>query len=145
MQGLIIYFQKLNKMNLKNKNLIKMSGILLIGILFGWLIFGGGSTADDLHNHSEAVGEQIWTCSMHPQIRQDEPGDCPICGMELVPLEASRAGEDPGVFHMTDRAMKLANVQTITVGRGDATREMRLNGKIEVDERNSYSQSTHIP
>jgi len=143
--GSIIYSLKLNKMNSKNKNLIKMAVILLVGILFGWLIFGGGSSADDLHEHSEAAGETIWTCSMHPQIRQGEPGDCPICGMDLIPLETTDAGEDPGSFQMGENAMKLANVQTITVGRGDATREMRLNGKIEVDERNSYSQSTHIP
>ncbi len=29
----------------------------------------------------------IFTCSMHPQIKQDEPGNCPICGMELVPVD----------------------------------------------------------
>jgi len=32
--------------------------------------------------------KQTWTCSMHPQIRQDHPGDCPICGMTLVPLRS---------------------------------------------------------
>jgi Cu+-exporting ATPase len=31
----------------------------------------------------------IWTCPMHPQIRQDHPGTCPICGMALEPLEPS--------------------------------------------------------
>lgn len=36
----------------------------------------------------QAKQVQIWTCSMHPQIRQDHPGNCPICGMALVPLHA---------------------------------------------------------
>lgn len=33
----------------------------------------------------------IWTCPMHPQIRQDHPGSCPICGMALEPEEPSDA------------------------------------------------------
>ena len=55
------------------------------------------------HDHSCHHGEQtkpvidpdsvpagtIWTCPMHPQIRQDHPGSCPICGMALEPLEPS--------------------------------------------------------
>lgn len=34
----------------------------------------------------EANGDQLWTCGMHPQVIQDEPGTCPICGMNLVPM-----------------------------------------------------------
>ena len=37
-------------------------------------------------------GEQLWTCSMHPNVVQDEPGDCPICGMDLVPMKRSGGG-----------------------------------------------------
>ncbi len=38
---------------------------------------------------TQPVGEsqEIWTCSMHPQIRLPEPGQCPICGMDLIPAE----------------------------------------------------------
>ncbi|MEX2594812.1 MAG: efflux RND transporter periplasmic adaptor subunit [Anditalea sp.] len=135
-------------MKTKNKNLVKALGILVIGMLLGWLLFGGGGTSEeDEHEHTETASseDQIWTCSMHPQIRQNEPGDCPICGMDLIPLETTESGDDPGSYQMSENAMKLANVQTMVVGRGDASRKIRLNGKVQVDERNSYSQSTHIP
>jgi len=33
--------------------------------------------------------EQLWTCSMHPQVIENHPGECPICGMKLVPLGKS--------------------------------------------------------
>jgi len=135
-------------MNTKLKIIIKIGGILVIGFLIGWLVFGGDNAArlaDDGHAHSEDSADQIWTCSMHPQIRQNEPGDCPICGMDLIPVETTGGGGDLGSYQMSENAMKLANVQTMVVGRGDANREMRLNGRVEVDERNSYSQSTHIP
>ena len=136
----------MNKMQSKNKKYLKAAGILLAGILLGWMIFGGGNSSHEDHQTTESSDDQIiWTCSMHPQIRQNEPGACPICGMDLIPLETSGGGEEPGSYQMSENAMKLANVQTMVVGRGDASREIRLNGKIQVDERNTYSQSTHIP
>jgi len=36
--------------------------------------------------------QQLWTCSMHPQVLEDHPGQCPICHMDLVPLETGEAG-----------------------------------------------------
>lgn len=131
-------------MKAKNKKLLKTAGILVLGILLGWLLFGGGEKKSENQNHSDEVAEQIWTCSMHPQIRKNEPGLCPICGMDLIPVTAS-AGTDPNSFQMSEDAMKLANITTMIVGLGDATKEIRLNGKVQIDERNAYSQSTHIP
>ncbi|HSP82891.1 MAG TPA: efflux RND transporter periplasmic adaptor subunit, partial [Gillisia sp.] len=129
----------------KNKNIIKTGVILLAGILLGWLIFGGGNHNENDHTITSSDDQTIWTCSMHPQIRQNEPGSCPICGMDLIPLETSGNGDESAGYQMSENAMKLANIQTMIVGRGEASREMRLNGKVQVDERASYSQSTHIP
>lgn len=116
-----------------------------MGILLGWLIFGGNETDDAGHDHAEVGEETIWTCSMHPEIRRNEPGDCPICGMDLIPVDEEDAATDPDIYRMSENAMKLANITTMTVGESEASREVRLNGKVEVDERHSYSQSTHIP
>ncbi|HET8881137.1 MAG TPA: efflux RND transporter periplasmic adaptor subunit [Solimonas sp.] len=49
-----------------------------------------------------------WTCPMHPQIRQDHAGDCPICGMHLVPVSASGAGHGDHVAS-PDHAEPLAS------------------------------------
>ena len=38
------------------------------------------------HNHSALAAGTIYTCPMHPEIRQDRPGNCPKCGMALEPL-----------------------------------------------------------
>ncbi len=40
---------------------------------------------------SEPETKQLWTCGMHPQVIQDKPGNCPICGMKLVPLKPETA------------------------------------------------------
>ena len=63
------------------------------------------------HHHSaEQAGPitvgagTVWTCPMHPQIRRDAPGSCPICGMALEPLEPSlEEGPNPELIDMTRR------------------------------------------
>ncbi|MDO7171126.1 efflux RND transporter periplasmic adaptor subunit [Mariniflexile sp. AS56] len=132
-------------MNTKIKNILKMVGILFIGLLLGWMVFGGSETPKEEHDHSEVEGaETIWTCSMHPQIQMKEPGQCPLCGMDLIPLEANESAMDPNAFQMTEDAMKLANIQTMVVGSKDANKKLALNGKVQIDERKLYTQSSHI-
>lgn len=83
---------------------------------------------------------------MHPQIRKNEPGDCPICGMDLIPLENDQDSEvDPMAISMSPTAMQLANVSTALVGKMKPVKQVQLNGKVQVDERLVYSQSSHIP
>ncbi|MBZ9730739.1 efflux RND transporter periplasmic adaptor subunit [Salegentibacter sp. JZCK2] len=133
---------------MKRTNYIwKAAGILIVGILLGYLFFGGGNDVEEAedHDHSEMSEDQIWTCSMHPSVRQNEPGDCPICGMDLIPVSVDESQLDLDMFVMSENALKLANVETMVVGTGETSKEIRLNGKVEVDERNTYTQSTHIP
>ena len=55
-------------------------------------------------NPSQVAIGTIWTCPMHPQIRQDHPGNCPICGMALEPLEPSLDdAPNPELIDMTRR------------------------------------------
>lgn len=128
------------------KNILFALAILFIGLIAGWLIKPTNDKTTELsenHNIESSEHQEIWTCSMHPQIRQSEPGNCPICGMELIPL-STEAGDSQN-YTMSEDAIKLANITTIIVERGSANKELRLNGKVQVDERNAYSQSTHIP
>ena len=133
-------------MTTKTKNILKMTGILLAGLLLGWIFFGGNDSQKSANeNNTELSAETIWTCSMHPQIRMAEPGKCPLCGMDLIPLENNHSEADPNALQMTENAMKLANIQTMIVGSKEASKELRLNGKVQIDERKLYAQSTHIP
>lgn len=129
---------------MKTKNIIKSIGILVLGLGLGWIIFGGNNTSNEKNNQQTTQTENIiWTCSMDPQIRQTEPGKCPLCGMDLIPLENNDVNING--IEMTENAMKLANIQTTIVGSKTANKEIRLNGKIKIDERKLYSQTTHIP
>ena len=121
---------------------------LIIGMWLGSMFFGGDSHEGHQHEGSsgEQAKEEIWTCSMHPQIRQSEPGNCPLCGMELILLADDNADEDadPNEIRMSPTAMKLANVQTSVVSKDEVVKNIRLNGKVQADERYVFSQTTHI-
>lgn len=128
---------------------LKAGVFVLAGLFLGWMIFHNSestvkTTEDEVHEHSEAE-HQIWTCSMHPQIRMDKEGDCPICGMDLILLQNSNAEIDDQAIEMSESAMKLAEVQTAMVSKGTSTKDILLYGKIQVDERLKQSQTAHVP
>ncbi|EKF53978.1 metal transport-related, protein [Galbibacter marinus] len=134
------------------KNIIYIGIALIVGLLGGFLLFGGDSTdkatnsAKDNHEHSEEIAtNQMWTCSMHPQIMQPEPGDCPICGMDLIPAESGADGLNANEIKMTDNAMALANIQTSLVGQGQiGNNSLKLSGKIKANEESNAVQVTYF-
>ncbi len=95
----------------------------------------------------------LWTCGMHPQVVQPEPGTCPICGMDLVPLEKpagggkaaagsepamdmkAAAGGDGTVVEIEPGVIQAMNVQTAPVERTDLVRTIRTVGSLAWDER----------
>lgn len=130
-----------------NKNTIYIAlGTLVLGLLLGWFFFGGTPEKKASEHQHEQSENTIWTCSMHPQIRQSEPGQCPICGMDLIPLNSESSDEEnPMEVKMSPTAMQLANVQTSVITKQKPVKEVRMNGKVKADERKISSQSSHIP
>ena len=128
------------------KKYIIYTGVLAIGLLLGWLLFGGASEGKTKHNHGEEVTKnQQWTCSMHPQIMQQEPGDCPICGMDLIPAEIGAEGLSKDQFKLTKNAMALANIQTLKVGSENTnTTSFRISGKIVANEETNAVQVSYF-
>ncbi len=131
---------------MKNNKIIIYIGILVVGVLLGWLLFGGSSNEEIDHNHDAvAATNQMWTCSMHPQIMQPEPGDCPICGMDLIPAESGSDGLMADQFKLTENAMALANIQTTVVGKGNVEgNTIKLSGKIAENEEANAVQVSYF-
>lgn len=134
---------------MKTKTLLYVGVALVVGLLGGYILFGGADsnkTDAEAHDHSEAESAQLWTCSMHPQILREEPGDCPICGMDLIPAESNASGLMANQFKMTENALALANIQTITVGDmpGEGEASVRLSGKIVTNAEEIAVQSSYF-
>ncbi|MFD0760578.1 efflux RND transporter periplasmic adaptor subunit [Lutibacter aestuarii] len=128
------------------KKYIIYIGILTTGLISGWLLFGNSSNVEENHNHETSQTEnQQWTCSMHPQIMQPEPGDCPICGMDLIPAETSADGLTANEFKMSTNALALANIETTVIGFNTTPKEgLFLVGKIKENEKTNAIQTAHF-
>ena len=130
---------------LVNLGLFVGAGVLLIVLLgiaqrVGWL-----KTAGEVQSSSGAgSAEAVHTCPMHPQIRQPGLGDCPICGMPLVPATASGADLDEFAVSIEPAQRRLANIKTVTVTEQPVSRQLQTIGSIEIDESRQATISSYI-
>ncbi len=122
-------------------------GIIAFGL--GYWLSGWNETATIAHgDHQHVASEMIqdWTCSMHPQIRQPRAGACPICGMDLIPVNNDQ-NEDlrPRQLKLSPSAVKLAEISTAQVERRNVNRKIRMVGKIAYDETRTKFISAYVP
>jgi len=120
------------------RNRIVTALVLVLVAVGGYLLGRSTTAAHDLRPDSGQAGpaaEQVYTCSMHPQVRLDRPGKCPICEMPLIPAASagSGTGEAP-MLQLSDHALAMASVETTAVTRRELTRELRAVGKIQYNE-----------
>lgn len=110
---------------------------MLLAFLLGGVLLGGHSASPKSDPPAEHKDAEEWTCSMHPQIRAPEPGPCPICGMDLIPVEGtgSDAADAPERIALSESAKVRARIRTTPVRRLSSGRvERRLLGRVDYDE-----------
>lgn len=93
-----------------------------------------GHTRESGTTPAEAAATS-WTCSMHPQVRLDAPGNCPICEMPLIPVGASTSSSNSvPMLTLSAHAVAMASVETTPVVRRELSHEIRAVGKIQSNE-----------
>lgn len=120
--------------------LVALQVIVLVGVGYGlasWMGGGGGAADPATPTNAAKVtqaaeGPSMWTCSMHPQIRQPNPGDCPICGMDLIPVAKTSGGMR--TLTISPAARALMNIETAPVERRYVSHAIRMVGKVDYDE-----------
>jgi membrane fusion protein, copper/silver efflux system len=101
---------------------------------------GAAQAVQKAVTEEKASGKQLYICPMHPTYVSDHPGDCPICGMRLVPAEQMSAGEEgagvPGMaaIRLGAEGIRLAGVRTATAEEGSVARTIRTVGIISADD-----------
>ena len=121
---------------------------LIVGVVLGRYFLPmtpqvvSDSSRNEDHHHEQTTE---WTCSMHPQIRQDKPGNCPLCGMALTPVNDQKSDVfEEEIIQMSPSELKMANVQTIKVIKKPVEKTIRLSGEITINEEEMYNQTSHI-
>ncbi|MCE5300284.1 MAG: efflux RND transporter periplasmic adaptor subunit [Spirochaetia bacterium] len=118
-----------------------ISTVLLLA-LGSWLVFS--SCAPREHRN--------YTCPMHPQIIQDHPGSCPICGMTLVPVEPEQSPTPmPGagvegrtMVRIDSRKQQLIGVKTDAVMKRELGRSVSTVGVVAYDPELYYAQEQYL-
>ena len=121
---------------MNKKFLLAVAGALTIGLLTGYFVNGAFTTSSetaDNHQHEEGT---YYTCSMHPQINQPEPGSCPICGMALIPVQSNdRQGLALNEVILSENAMALSQIETQIVESHDSDQaSIVLSGTLALNE-----------
>ena len=106
------------------------------GLAVGYLIRGASAPAGRAVSADQGgkKAATLWTCSMHPQIKLPKPGLCPLCRMDLIPLETGEATGSLRELTLGEHARKLMDIQTAAVERKFVEAEVRMVGKIDYDE-----------
>jgi len=111
------------------------AAIFITGLVIGLLLRTGGGPGETTVSIGTPDSKILfWTCSMHPQIKQDGPGRCPICEMDLVPMREEAGGGEKASLRLGERARQLASVQTTPVEYRKLSKSIFTVGKIDYDE-----------
>lgn len=109
-------------MSNRQRILVVIGGLLTIALVVGAAVLFRPGPAGD-----QQAGATEWTCSMHPQVRQSQPGKCPLCGMPLVPVKEA----DQELARLEERAGLV--VEPITYR--ELFKEIRTVGRLDYNER----------
>lgn len=136
---------------------MKAAGIALLGVIFlaayfiyphisiSWLdsktaspgiAAASGTVKPSLPNINPPGQGKVWVCPMHPEIMQDHPGTCPICGMDLVESKNHEV-HDHGV-HVDSASIQKLGVRLASVKKSLINQEIRVYGNVTADESTLY-------
>ena len=122
---------------------------LILGLIAGYAIRGARQVepAGDAPRNEAAAprASQVWTCSMHPQIKLPKPGQCPICFMDLIALKQDVGDVGPRELVMSEGAKALAEIETAEVVRKLVEAEIRFVGKVAYDETRLGTITAWVP
>ncbi|GAB3026440.1 efflux RND transporter periplasmic adaptor subunit [Niabella terrae] len=80
-----------------------------------------------------AKNDVFYTCSMHPQIMEPKPGKCPICGMDLIPVQKSNVPKADEI-ELSEQQMQLGNIRVDTIGKGVIGNQTVLTATLNYDQ-----------
>jgi len=133
---------------MKTKVIVAVSVLLLItGAFVLPALFRGHTESNQQHGQTLA---EYYTCPMHPSVRSDRPGSCPVCGMDLVKKTISADTTHPvqqtlGAVTVSPSQQVLANVSTTVAERMRLHKKIRAVGTITAAEPNIRRISARFP
>ena len=117
--------------------------LFLLTLVIGISAFTG-CTDSGQDGHEHAAAGEYYTCPMHPQVRSDKPGACPVCNMTLIKVDGSASKTETGIM-LTDQQRKHANIQTYKVVTGKIGDMSTLTGEVVLNQNATESITARVP
>jgi len=114
--------------------------ILSLAVVIPWIGCKEKATKVPSANKHEGKPKSeilYWTCGMHPTVRSEKEGKCPICFMDLVPVYAEGTAQERGEkvsLKLSETARDLAKIETSVIERRKLEKEIYTVGKVDYDE-----------
>ncbi len=116
----------------------KIIPVLLIAATLSAGVFFAGCSKPADKTAAAMQTKTLYTCGMHPQIIQDHPGNCPICGMKLTPIRKqgtnASATEASSIITIDPSTIQTMDIRTAAVTRGPLRRLIRTVANVDYDE-----------
>jgi RND family efflux transporter MFP subunit len=121
---------------------MKQIKLLLFAVLLAVIAAGAISCGKNSGHETASASETktLYTCGMHPQIIQDHPGNCPICGMKLTPIRkqdtnaSASPAEAASIIAIDPSTIQTMGIRTAEVTRGPLRRVVRTVANVDYDE-----------
>lgn len=120
-------------------------------IVLGFIISGCSKSEESgKHEHEIVKQKDYWTCTMHPQVRMDSPGVCPICNMDLIKKveeekpEASSEADMANMVTLSGKKQVLANVSTVVVKKENLQEQVTAYSYLDFVENNRKTISARF-
>lgn len=128
---------------MKYKKIIIPVIVIVLGVIY---FSSGGSEKNTIEISKDNIeSNELWTCSMHPQIKAEEQGNCPICGMTLIPLKRNKAEGSTTAVKMTKEAVATAGIETVEVSSEVRNSQIEIYGKVNINDDKTSVQVSHFP
>ena len=106
--------------------------ISLLAILFTVIVACNTKNKEDQSKHNKSKETTFYTCSMDPQVKEDKPGKCPICHMELTPIKHGDA--DSNEISLSKQQIQLGNITTQTISETQSNLEQNYMGVLTINQ-----------
>ncbi|EIA09465.1 efflux RND transporter periplasmic adaptor subunit [Flavobacterium frigoris] len=109
----------------------KIKTIIFLFMIFAFLAACNGKNEED-HSEHQAEKNIYYTCSMDPQVKEDKPGKCPICHMDLTPMKKDNSASNE--IALSDQQIKLGNISVRTISETESSLVENYTGVLAVDQ-----------
>ncbi|MFC3336449.1 efflux RND transporter periplasmic adaptor subunit [Flavobacterium palustre] len=106
--------------------------ISLLSILFMIMVACNTKDKEDHSKHNKSAATTFYTCSMDPQVKEDKPGKCPICQMELTPIKQDDT--ETNEISLSKQQIQLGNITTQTISETQNSLEQNYTGVLTINQ-----------